>query len=58
MFNAASYFVDRHIEEGREGSTAIECADRRLSSSIQASSLTRLPKRIEAAPLRDLGVAR
>ena len=31
MFNAAAYFVDRHIEEGREGSTAIECADRRLS---------------------------
>jgi acyl-coenzyme A synthetase/AMP-(fatty) acid ligase len=31
MFNAAAYFVDRHIEEGRGGSTAIECGDRRLS---------------------------
>jgi benzoate-CoA ligase family protein len=31
MFNAAAYFVDRHIELGREASTAIECADRRLS---------------------------
>jgi benzoate-CoA ligase family protein len=31
MFNSAAYFVDRHIEEGRGGSTAIECADRRLS---------------------------
>src|SRR6266542_539843 len=31
MFNAAAYFVDRHIEEGRTGSTAIECGDRRLS---------------------------
>ena len=25
------YFVDRHIEQGREASIAIECADRRLS---------------------------
>ena len=31
MFNAAVYFVDRHIEQGREASIAIECADRRLS---------------------------
>ena len=31
MFNAAAYFVDRHIELGREASTAIECEDRRLS---------------------------
>jgi acyl-coenzyme A synthetase/AMP-(fatty) acid ligase len=31
MFNAAVYFVDRHIAQGRETSTAIECADRRLS---------------------------
>src|SRR5215471_6449887 len=26
-FNAAVYFVDRHIEEGRLGKTAIECGD-------------------------------
>jgi len=31
LFNAAAYFVDRHIEEGRDASIAIECADRRLS---------------------------
>jgi acyl-coenzyme A synthetase/AMP-(fatty) acid ligase len=31
MFNAAVYFVDRHIEQGREASMAIECAERRLS---------------------------
>src|SRR5687768_16018680 len=31
MFNAAAYFVDRHIEQGRQASTAIECAGRRLS---------------------------
>ena len=31
MSNAAIYFVDRHIEEGREASIAIECGDRRLT---------------------------
>lgn len=30
-FNAAVYFVDRHIEEGRLGKTAIECGDRRVT---------------------------
>ena len=29
--NAAAYFVDRHLEEGRAGATAIECGDRRIS---------------------------
>ena len=31
MLNAATYFIDRHIEEGREASIAIECADRRVT---------------------------
>src|SRR5688572_11197718 len=31
MFNAAIYFIDRHIEQGREASIAIECGDRRLT---------------------------
>src|SRR5579864_8334899 len=26
-FNAATYFVDRHLREGRAGKTAIECGD-------------------------------
>jgi benzoate-CoA ligase len=30
-FNAASYFVDRHIEEGRGGKIAIECEERRVT---------------------------
>jgi len=30
-FNAATYFVDRHIDEGRSGKTAIECGDDRVS---------------------------
>jgi len=30
-FNAAAYFIDRHVEGGRGDSTAIECEDRRVS---------------------------
>jgi benzoate-CoA ligase len=30
-FNAATYFVDRHIDEGRAGKTAIECGDLSLT---------------------------
>src|SRR5260370_15362003 len=32
-FNAASYFVDRHIAEGRGDKVAIECGDRRVTYS-------------------------
>ena len=31
MFNAAAYFVDRHIERAVKPRIAIECVDRRLS---------------------------
>ena len=31
VFNAAAYFVDRHIAEGRAAAVAIECEDRRIS---------------------------
>jgi benzoate-CoA ligase family protein len=31
LFNLASYFVDRHVAEGRGGSTAIVCQGRRYS---------------------------
>jgi benzoate-CoA ligase family protein len=31
VFNAAEYFVDRHVREGRANSVAIECGDRRLT---------------------------
>ena len=30
-FNAAEYFVDRHVEEGRGNSVAIECGERRIT---------------------------
>ena len=31
LFNATTYFVDRHVDEGRADSVAIECGDRRLT---------------------------
>jgi benzoate-CoA ligase len=31
VFNAATYFVDRHIEQGRGAAIAIECGERRVS---------------------------
>ncbi len=31
VFNAASHFVDRHVDEGRGTTTAIECGDDRVS---------------------------
>ena len=30
-FNAAGYFIDRHLDEGRGGAVAIECGDRRIT---------------------------
>jgi benzoate-CoA ligase family protein len=31
LFNAADYFVDRHLREGRSGRVAIECGDERVT---------------------------
>jgi benzoate-CoA ligase len=31
LLNAATYFVDRHIDEGRGDTIALECGDRRIS---------------------------
>ncbi len=31
MFNAATYFIDRHLEEGRGDAVAIECGDRQVT---------------------------
>src|SRR3974390_3453474 len=31
QFNAATYFVDRHVKEGRDSDTAIECGDARIT---------------------------
>ena len=40
-FNAATYFIDRHIDEGRGGAVAIECEDRRVSYAALHEQLNR-----------------
>ncbi len=52
LFNAAAYFVDRHINEGRSDATAIECGDRRISYAALHDNVNRV-----GSALRDqLGV--
>ena len=41
MFNAATYFIDRHVDEGRGGAVAIECEDRRVSYSALYEQVNR-----------------
>src|SRR5262245_40239517 len=48
VFNAASFFVDRHVHEGREDRVAIECGDERISYRRLAVSVNRV-----ASALRD-----
>jgi benzoate-CoA ligase family protein len=42
ILNAASYFIDRHIGEGRGGSVAIECGDRRVTYSELQDQVNRI----------------
>ena len=49
MFNAAAYFVDRHIEEGRESRIAIECGDRRLTYRELFEQVNRIGNALKAA---------
>ena len=41
-FNAAEYFVDRHLREGRGDHTAIECEDQRVTYSQLSERVNRL----------------
>ena len=47
VFNAAEYFVDRHVVEGRGGRVAIECGD--AARDLRRPARTRQPVRIGAA---------
>jgi benzoate-CoA ligase family protein len=49
MFNAAAYFVDRHIEEGRAARIAVECGDRRLSYQDLFDQVNRIGNALKAA---------
>jgi benzoate-CoA ligase family protein len=51
VFNAAAYFIDRHIEEGRASALAIECEARRVSYGSLFEHVNRT-----GSALRDLGV--
>src|SRR5687768_11284546 len=50
-FNAATYFVDRNVAEGRGGKVAIECGDQRVTYAEVAENVNRF-----ANALRRLGV--
>jgi benzoate-CoA ligase len=41
VFNAAAYFVDRHIREGRGAAVAIECEDRRITYATLCEQVNR-----------------
>ena len=51
VFNAATHFVDRHIEEGRGGNIAIECGDERVTYAQVAGRVNRF-----GAALKRLGI--
>src|SRR5687768_16989907 len=51
IFNAASYFVDRHLAEGRGGKVAIECGEERVTYGQVAEGVNRF-----ANALKHLGV--
>lgn len=52
VFNAATYFVDRHLTEGRGDAVAIECGDRRVSYSTLHENVNR----VGSALRHELGV--
>ena len=41
-FNAAEYFIDRHLAEGRADAIALECGERRISYGALAESVNRV----------------
>jgi benzoate-CoA ligase family protein len=51
-FNAASYFVDRHIAEGRGEKIAIECRDRRVTYRQLFESVNRVGNALKKLGVR------
>ncbi len=41
MFNAAEYFIDRHLAEGRSDTIALECEEHRVSYGVLAEQVNR-----------------
>lgn len=52
VLNAAEYFVDRHLTEGRGDAIAIECGDRRISYATLSEQVCRAGSALR----RELGV--
>lgn len=51
-FNAAVYFVDRHLTEGRSGKIAIECGDAALSYSQLAAKVNQFGNALKNLEVR------
>jgi len=51
-FNAAAYFVDRHVLEGRESKTAIECGDLRITYGQLFALVNRLGNGLKGLGVR------
>jgi benzoate-CoA ligase family protein len=52
IFNAGSYFVDRHVVDGRGGNTAIECGDQRISYRELWEQVNRIGDALRALGVR------
>jgi benzoate-CoA ligase family protein len=52
QFNAAAYFVDRHIGEGRSGKIAIECGDRRVTYGELCTRVNQLGNGLKSLGVR------
>lgn len=51
-FNAASYFVDRHLDEGRGDNVAVICEDRRMTYAEVAAGVNRFGNALRTLGLR------
>ncbi|MFA5903569.1 MAG: benzoate-CoA ligase family protein [Desulfobacula sp.] len=51
-FNAADYFVDRHIREGRENKTAVLCEDRQMTYGRLAKEVNRFGNALLSSGMR------
>ena len=52
QFNAADYFVDRHIREGRQDKIAVRCQDRSMTYGQVASDVNRFGNALKASGMR------
>lgn len=51
-FNAAAYFVDRHVAEGRGGKTAIECGDLRVTYDLLFTQVNQFGNALKSLGVR------